>query len=427
MKFNYIVFFTILFYIFHLTSIESQTVNINLLGHKKNFLNGTNIAWNSFGTDVGKHDSWGILHDITFFNKLFKDVADAGGNSVRWWLHCDGRSSPEFDNEGKVTGLDPEFFDHLDAIFNSAALNNVRIILVLWSFDLANDHTVDAGQFAGKHINIVIDSMFILSYIKNCLNLIVDKYADDSTILAWEICNEPEWMLDKDGTTLQRATSKQLQYWVGTLASSIRKRDNDALITVGSASLKWNWNNPNGIERNLWSDSALFVATSDSLSFLDFYEIHYYPWMIGPTWSYSPFDHNANNWNLDKPIVIGEFPGKGQDGYKTLIQMYKWAFDSSYAGALAWSYIGQDEHGSWQDIKPGIEEINNSPIKTNKKHVFGINQVEQTYIIINKSSTYKNISKNCLIYNITGQLIQFKDFNNSLSSGIYIINKLYSK
>src|SRR3990172_8371754 len=69
------------------------------------FLNGVNAAWNVFGVDVGRHPSWGVLHNIAFFYSMFARVKRAGGNSVRWWLHCDGRSTPEFDGLGMVTGL----------------------------------------------------------------------------------------------------------------------------------------------------------------------------------------------------------------------------------------------------------------------------------------------------------------------------------
>src|SRR3970282_289965 len=113
-------------------------------------------------------------------------------------------------------------------------------------------------------------------------------------------------------------------------------------ITTGSASFKWNWDNPGGPERNLWTDSALFRATGNAGARLDFYQVHYYSWMRGAGWSYSPFDRHASFWRLDKPVIIGELPGVGESGYMSITQMYRWAYDSAYAGVMAWTYAGVD-------------------------------------------------------------------------------------
>ena len=70
------------------------------------YLNGMNVAWNSFGTDVGMHHEWGGLYDPVWFENIFKKLEQAGANCIRIWIHCDGRSSPEFDDSGYVTGMD---------------------------------------------------------------------------------------------------------------------------------------------------------------------------------------------------------------------------------------------------------------------------------------------------------------------------------
>lgn len=347
------------------TSCKYDSANLIAVPKKPRFLVGVNIAWNSFGADVGKHPSLGVLHDIRFFDSVFAEISNAGGNSVRWWVHCDGRSSPNFDSTGMVTGFDPEIFEHLDAIMNSAFSNNLLVMPVLWSFDMANDNSKEAGPNAGMHANLIWDSLCTKSYIENCLVPLVKRYEDNPALLAWEICNEPEWMLDTKNITRQKVSAKQLQKWVGMLTVAIRKESPRAQITVGSASFKWNWDNPAGKERNLWSDSALYAATGDSLSCLSFYEVHYYPGPKGQKELYSPFACNAKHWALNKPILIGEFPGKGEPGHRTVAEMYRSALDSSYAGAMAWSYIGRDPMGSWADIRPGVERVS-SYAKKNK-------------------------------------------------------------
>ncbi len=321
------------------------------------FANGINAAWNHFGTDVGRHASWGVLYDSAFFDDMFREVAKAGGNSVRWWLHCDGRSTPEFDSHGIVTGLDVEFFDHFDAILRAAVRHTVKVMPVLWSFDMANDVTANAGPYGGKHIKLITDTSATQAYIHHVLTPLIRRYKGHAGILAWEICNEPEWMLEGDGSTLQRASALELQRWHGLLAGAIHREDPTALVTTGSASFKWNWDNPTGSERNLWSDSALIAASGDPKGFLDFYQVHYYSWMRGNTWTYSPFDKPASFWKLDKPVMVGEFPALGETGYKTSVEMHRWLADQGYTGSFSWTYKGNDEYGKWSDAKPGVESI----------------------------------------------------------------------
>jgi hypothetical protein len=339
---------------------SAQSGNRILFNQKPVFLNGVNVPWNAFGTDAGKHPTWGVLYDAKFFDSLFAAVAKAGGNSVRWWVHCDGRSSPEFDNQGMVTGLDPEFIPHFDSILTAAQRHGILVMPCLWSFDMAKDFTASAGPYAGKHIKLITDSAYTQSYIDKVMTPLAQRYANHPALVAWEICNEPEWMLDIDGSTLQRATALQLQAWTGKLAAAIHRAAPKALVTTGSASLKWNWNNPTGTERNLWSDSALIAAAGDPLAKLDFYQVHYYSWMRGSGWTYSPFDKKASAWNLDKPVIIGEFPGISEPGYRTEAQFYQNAVDSSYAGAMAWSYSGVDEFGAWGGIESGVRSAANS-------------------------------------------------------------------
>jgi hypothetical protein len=86
----------------------------------------------------------------------------------------------------------------------------------------------------------------------------------------------------------------------------------------------------------------------------------------------NPFDHPASHWNLGKPLVIGEFWAAGWDkeaypaykvDTKTPEQLYLWAYEQGYAGALAWNFAG--DHSSvapnvkhdYAAAKPGMEAL----------------------------------------------------------------------
>jgi hypothetical protein len=143
------------------------------------------------------------------------------------------------------------------------------------------------------------------------------------------------------------------------LAAAIRRADPGALVTTGSASFKWCSTDP-AAKGNYWSDQALQAAAGgDALARLDFYQVHYYSWMRGNGWTYSPWDKRRAAWGLDKPVIIGEVAAKGEAGYLDPVQMHVRSVDSGYAGIMSWAYLDNraDKEGAWADAKPGVAAI----------------------------------------------------------------------
>src|SRR3989338_1105232 len=95
---------------------------------KDYIINGINIPWNSFGSDIGTHYQWGALYDSTWFENTFNELENYGINCVRLWVHCDGRTSPEFTDSGEVYGLDTNFFSNFDDIFIRAEKHHIMLI-----------------------------------------------------------------------------------------------------------------------------------------------------------------------------------------------------------------------------------------------------------------------------------------------------------
>ncbi len=306
------------------------------------FMNGINVAWNNWGEDLTRYDS-------AVFGAMFRNLSEAGGNSVRWWMHCDGQATPSYDSQGRPTGMPEAAFANLGRMLDLAAANGILVMPVLWSFDMAKNNRA----------NLITDTAATNAYIRTVLDPLVRRYKGHPGLLAWEICNEPEWMLDDDGSTTQRVTKAQLQRFHGLLAAAIHRADTGALVTTGSASFKWC--SPAPVSKgNYYSDQALQAAAGgDPLARLDFYQIHYYSWMRGSGWTYSPWDKGFAYWGLDKPVVIGELPAKGEAGYLTPVQMHVGSVDSGYAGVMSWAYLDNraDKEGAWADAKPGIAAV----------------------------------------------------------------------
>ncbi len=298
--------------------------------------------------DVGTHPEWGALFNEQYFQTFFEECNAHNVNLARLWLHCDGRATPEFNNEGLVTGLDANFFDDLDRIFDLAEENDVMLMLCLWSFDMLKDRRDEAGTFAGNHHILIETEKGIQSYINNALIPIVDRYADRCNFFSIDIMNEPEWAIkgNRSAGIKNQVGLGAMQNFVGRIAKTIRERS-DILITVGSASLKWN--SPTAYAKaHYWSDIALHNATGCmSNTHLDFYSIHYWDWMHNK--SFDPYKMEEIFFALDKPTIIGECPG--EDAKYTVWEQYQLAFENNWAGIMPWSYNGEDGFGSWNDFK----------------------------------------------------------------------------
>ncbi len=346
-----IIAYAILLVPFWATSQTHLTFN-----NTEYFINGINIPWNSFGTDVGTHYQWGALYDPDWFEIFFSECEDYGVNTARLWLHADGRSTPEFDINGYVTGLDDNFFENLDDIFERAENHNVMLILCLWSFDMMKDRTASAGKFAGVHGDLVRDSTKTNSYIENALIPIVNRYAEQCNLLAYEIINEPEWAIDitQGAGTTETSTLKEMQRFVGMQATAIHAFS-DKMVTVGSAGLMFNSTTPPAAT-NFWADSMLLAANGGNEScLLDFYQIHFWDWMSD---LFDPFLVDFDYWNLDKPTIIGECPSNN-DGSHSVDFMVNKTYENNWSGILPWSYWGMDGAGNWEEAKEPLLALRN--------------------------------------------------------------------
>ena len=70
-------------------------------------------------------------------------------------------------------------------------------------------------------------------------------------------------------------------------------------------------------------------------SIKDFYEMHTFSWnnKYGPD---APFFHRAADYNLDKPLVVGEFASVCSEGQSSG-DLYLQFYEGNYSGAWIWA------------------------------------------------------------------------------------------
>ena len=307
------------------------------------FSDGINLAWDKFASDVTDLDA-------SYFEGILDSIQASGGNTLRWWLHTNGANSPQFDAAGNVTGLDPNAIPNMRTVLDLAYNRGIAVSMCLWSFDMLRDQ----GQDIAVQKALLEDPVKTQTYIDNALIPILEEIGAHPAVLTWEIFNEPENMTEEFGFTEVKTSMASVQQFINLTAGAIHRTVPAALVSSGAGS----FSTMTDIEGNTnhYRDDRLIAAGGDPLGTMDFYQVHYYPQNFALT--LSPFHRPADWWQLDKPIVIAEFPSKSieEDGDApsyTIVEAYKLAYEYGYAGALAWDYRGYDG-GSFETAKEGI-------------------------------------------------------------------------
>tara|TARA_R110002073_G_scaffold279026_1_gene442835 strand:+ start:75005 stop:77668 length:2664 start_codon:yes stop_codon:yes gene_type:complete len=357
------------------TSINSQnTIEIDC---EEVFLSGSNIAWADFASDVGRFNVYNpsVLYEPYYdtFNTYFSQIKAAGGNSVRWWLHTDASYTPQIEYSGNVTGLsaaytNQEITDQVRKILDLAWSNGVYMTISLFSFDILsspNDRNGTSINFIGNQ-NFLESPANVQSYIDNALTPMVLALKDHPALFSWEIFNEPEGMSSEFGWTGNQGgaftTMSTIQMVVNKLAGAIHDADPDALVTNGAWSMlvntdiDLNFSYAEEYQKNYYSDSELIAAGGATNGTLDFYQVHYYDWQHE---NISPLHHPASYWQLDKPIMLGEFHAAEvqsiavDNGYP-VDGAYEFLYDQGYFGAWGWQW-----KSPWlkADIEPQINHM----------------------------------------------------------------------
>jgi hypothetical protein len=283
-----------------------------------------NIAWTT-GSNFAK--------DLTNFNQstwvtILDDIERAGGNSIRWWLHTNGSVSPLFGSNGRVSGLNSNEISNVRKVLDLAYDRGIVVSLCLWSFDMLQDQ----GQNLGYTRALLEDSLATLAYIEKALAPMVEALHEHPAIMTWEIFNEPEGMTTDFGWSDERTTMPHIQRFINLCAGAIHRADPDAMVSNGSWSFRASTDSVGYMD--FYRDDRLIAAGGDPDGTLDFVQVHYYD-HIGIEGS--PFHYPASHWGIEKPIVIGEFPAGGIQGFTTE-ECYRYAYLLGYAGVMAWSY-----------------------------------------------------------------------------------------
>jgi uncharacterized protein YjdB len=327
-------------------SVRAQNVSISgnqfTVNGKQIWFNGINVPW-------GNWDDFGGNFVQSWWTSEFQNYVDNKINLARVWIHCEGRVSPTTNADGSVTGASAQFWANMDSLVAISRAKKVYIMPCLWSFDMVKNSNQATFQ---QYRNLINSQANIQTYINNFIIPLVKRYNSEPYILAWEICNEPEWMFEnaEDGP-IPIANVQRLHAMV---AAAIHK-NSTKFVTTGSACVKWNsylYQNSGDNAGNVWGDTTLQRIYNDPQAKLDFWQIHWYAWM--EQWFQSPYTNTTVGFKIDdKPVLVGESEGNDVcDTYvcQTVTQMYENAYLNGFDGVCGWKTPQNDGHGTFANI-----------------------------------------------------------------------------
>jgi uncharacterized repeat protein (TIGR02543 family) len=328
--------------------LVNQAQEVSITGNKftvdgnEIWFNGINTPWHLFD-DFGRSDFNPQWWDDEFARYQTNHI-----NLARVWIHGSGEVSPDIDASGHVSGANAAFWDHMDHLMDVSRSYGVYVMPALLSFDITKNTYPTSARWRAW----LQSPANIQSYIDNVLIPLVQRYEDEPYLLAWEICNEPEWMFEN--TEHGPQSFEDVQRMHAMLAAAVHENSSKP-VTTGSAAPKWNspiYDEWGDYEGNMFSDEALSARIGDPDAFLDFYQYHWYPWQS--EWMNSPFTQTTLEYDIDdRPVIVGESEGNNVcDAYvcQTVSEMYESAYLNGFDGVCAWKTPQNDGHGTFENI-----------------------------------------------------------------------------
>jgi hypothetical protein len=302
------------------------TTRININGNA-GWLFGSNLPWINCGTDFGKN-KWGAFGIASVplnsqaLRETFATMQNAGVHVARWFLFFDGRAGITYDqNNGTPTGLDDALFNDLDAAIGIAQTYDIKIVFVLISFEWMGEKLLN--DITGGRSYILKSNDMQDALINNVFVPVFQRYANDDSVLAYDVANEPEWGLLADGlpvpTEIQHRNFEPvpLDYFtrfVTQVSAAARVHAPQQFVTLGSARAKW---------VSYWQNVGL-----------DFYQFHYYP---GPENSRKLVEVLPDlPPNLNRPVWLGEFAANEDETPGYMATILEQAYTLGLAGAAPW-------------------------------------------------------------------------------------------
>jgi hypothetical protein len=205
-------------------------------------------------------------------------------------------------------GLDDFVFRDVDAALRIAQQHDIRVMFALFDFLWCGPVSATRGVQMGGRAHVLANCDTRDALLDRVMRPLLERYAGERQILAWDIINEPEWI-----KTLEQDDLRTFLHDSAALIHSSTQHP----VTVGSAGSRW---------RDRYWDLGL-----------DFYQVHWYDGLRRQP----PLETSVAELGFDRPVLLGEFPTRGSQ--RTPEDIVSTARAAGYAGAFSWSVLAKDD------------------------------------------------------------------------------------
>lgn len=309
------------------------------LNGKDYFPLGVNYAWIDWSRDFADK---GWDERFKKINANLDVMKARGVRTLRWWIYSDFTEAPLWTGKGeklRCVGLPKGWVKNFMTTVDAAKARGIRLYPVFSSFDL--------GRKGYKWV--VSDKAVRQSFIENAVRPIVQAATKNEGIFAWDIINEPEWLVrvEDNGDPNKELSDgpiklSELREYIADMVKEIRPSGHP--VSLGSAGMKWC-----GFDYDFFSGLGL-----------DFFDIHYYDWMT--PWfniTTTPKSRLAklNPEYGEKPIIVGESMGQPETEYSGKKRMNHYQFlqaimKMGYTGYMPWAWNDKPGKGCMNTIDP---------------------------------------------------------------------------
>lgn len=302
---------------------------------------GTNLILNNQPFHVVGVNDYDLAYKSNdVIEQTFANLHKAGVTTVRFWLFGDGNADGFQPSAGKYNETR---FKQADFVFYEAAKYNIKLIPTLvnnWTdyggkdqyitWNGENPSLSDTPFYSDNTIKLLFEKY--LSYILSRKNTYTNiTYADDPTILGWDIMNEP-----------RSSDQEAMNNWLISIAMFIKQHDPNHLVFAGTENATVNGNNPADAGKS--SDLCASPA-------IDICSVHLYLFdQTKPLYtSYAQVSsflqqQAAYAKEVDKPLLLEEFgiatntKPFGEAQLPVLKQIIENSQQDGYAGYLIWDW-----------------------------------------------------------------------------------------
>eukprot|EP00884_Botryococcus_braunii_P001859 jgi/Botrbrau1/11674/Bobra.0195s0005.1 len=155
---------------------------------------GANVAWNIYGYDFDDEGRF----DYNFWRyKVFQRLSEAKANTARVWIFGRGEIFSWTDDGKPYLSNKEAIANNVKMMLDAASNFGIKVIPVFIDFEISlkEDKEKTWGyDLCQKRLKIFDNDGIMDAFIWNVIVPVVQACAGHQSLLAWDICNEAEWL-----------------------------------------------------------------------------------------------------------------------------------------------------------------------------------------------------------------------------------------